>query len=344
MKPHSGSRVLRVCAGLAATLLAVQGESFSAYAKSIPAVPQPAETLPGPQSGPPPASGSLPVPARLGGAPDFAFAAYQRGYYITAMREAMKRIDADPNDGPAMTLIGELYSQGLGVRQDATEADRWYKLAASRGDRQGIFALAIAKLKGDGVPQDHAGAAELFAKAAAQNHPGALYNLGVMAIENNGVASDFPKAAQFFRRAADLGDPDAAYALGLLYRNGTGVEKSDKQAAHWIGLAAKEDNVPAQVEYAIMLFNGVGVDKDETAAAKLFLKAAARNNPVAQNRAARILAAGRGLPKDMVAAMKWHLLARAAGIKDSWLDGELAKLSVVDKIAVESSLHRYMGN
>jgi len=129
-----------------------------------------------------------------------------------------------------------------------------------------------------------------------------------------------------------------------LYRNGTGVEKSDEQAAQWIGRAAKDDNVPAQVEYAIMLFNGIGVEKDETAAAKLFLKAAVRNNPVAQNRVARILAAGRGLPKDMVEAMKWHLLASAAGVKDAWLDGELAKLSAADKSALEASLRQYMGN
>jgi len=132
--------------------------------------------------------------------------------------------------------------------------------------------------------------------------------------------------------------------LGLLYRNGTGVEKSDEQAAQWICRAATDDNVPAQVEYAIMLFNGIGVEKDETAAAKLFLKAAWRNNPVAQNRAARLLAAGRGLPKDMVEAMKWHLLARAAGEKDAWLDGELAKLSAQEKSAVAASLHQYVGN
>jgi hypothetical protein len=92
-----------------------------------------------------------------------------------------------------------------------------------------------------------------------------------------------------------------------------------------------------------MLFNGIGVEKDETAAAKLFLKAAWRNNPVAQNRAARLLAAGRGLPKDMIEAMKWHLLARAAGVKDAWLDGELAKLSAQEKSAVEASLHQYVG-
>jgi TPR repeat protein len=93
-----------------------------------------------------------------------------------------------------------------------------------------------------------------------------------------------------------------------------------------------------------MLFNGIGVGKDETAAAKLFLKAAVRNNPVAQNRVARLLATGRGLPRDMVEAMKWHLLARASGIKDAWLDGELAKLSTADKSALEASLHQYMGN
>ena len=41
--------------------------------------------------------------------------------------------------------------------------------------------------------------------------------------------------------------------------------------------------------------------------------------------------------------MKWHLLARAAGVKDAWLDGELAKLSAQEKSAVEASLHQYVG-
>ena len=91
-----------------------------------------------------------------------------------------------------------------------------------------------------------------------------------------------------------------------------------------------------------MLFNGIGVAKDETAAGKLFLKAASHDNPVAQNRVARILAVGRGLPKDPVEAMKWHILARAAGIKDSWLDGELAKLTPKEKDAVQAAVRQYM--
>jgi TPR repeat protein len=284
------------------------------------------------------------VSPRLG-APDLAFGAYQRGYYVTALREAMKRVEANPDDGAAMTLIAELYQQGLGVRSDAVEAARWLKLGAEHGDRQAIFLLAVADLNGNGVPKDRAGAKALFQKAAAENHPAALYNLGVMALENNtGVAADFQKAARYFKQAAELGDPDGAYGLGILYRNGTGVEKSDKLAAEWIARAADEDNIPAQVEYAIMLFNGIGVEKDETAAARLFLKAAARNNPVAQNRVARLLATGRGIPKDMVDAMKWHILARTAGIKDDWLDSKLAELSPAEREAVNTAVHQYVGN
>ncbi|HTV33727.1 MAG TPA: hypothetical protein VME69_11605 [Methylocella sp.] len=125
----------------------------------IPCGAFPAPTKPGtdgqPRAGarpaPAPIVANLPVPARLGGAPDRAYAAYQRGYFLTAMQEAMKRVEADSGDGPAMTLMAELYAQGLGVRRDAGEAARWYRLAASNGDRQAIFALGMATLKGEGV-------------------------------------------------------------------------------------------------------------------------------------------------------------------------------------------------
>jgi hypothetical protein len=46
----------------------------------------------------------------------------------------------------------------------------------------------------------------------------------------------------------------------------------------------------------------------------------------------------------VVEAMKWHILARSSGIKDAWLDGELAKLSPQEKSAVAVSLHQYTGN
>ena len=91
-----------------------------------------------------------------------------------------------------------------------------------------------------------------------------------------------------------------------------------------------------------MLFNGVGVAKDERASARLFLKAAVENNPIAQNRVARLYVAGRGLRQDLVEAMKWHLLARASGLNDAWLDGQLNKLSPTQRGAVEAAVHQYL--
>ena len=240
-----------------------------------------------------------------------------------------------------MTLVAELYKDGVAVKKDLVEAARWYRLAANAGDRQATFALGLATLQGKGVQKDRAQAQKLFEAAAAKGHAGALYNLGVMAID--GDLQDFAKAADYFRRAAEGGDMDGAFALAMLYRSGKGVPQDAKVAADWLKRAADERNTGAQVEYGIALFNGDGIDKDEALAARTFQRAANANNPVAQNRLARLLAAGRGMPKNMVEAMKWHILARGAGVKDEWLDQQLATLTPKERGAVEDAVRKYVG-
>jgi TPR repeat protein len=292
----------------------------------------------------PPAAGGVPAaPAPASGpAPDIAFGAYQRGYYQTALREAMRRIAANPKDGPAMTLIGEIYNEGVSVKRDPAEAARWYRLAADVGDRQAAFSLGLMLLVGaPGVAKDRAAAAALFEKAAAQGHAGALYNLGVMAIEGDGKSPpDFARAADLFRRSAEAGDDDGAYSYGVLLRDGRGAPLDIAAAARWLKRAADGGIIAGEVEYAIMLFNGVGVDKDEAGAAKLFMKAAAKNNPIAQNRLARLYAAGRGVPKDVVQAAAWHRFAKAAGIEDAELDALTANLSPEERAKVEQAVRR----
>jgi len=273
--------------------------------------------------------------------PDAAFAAFQRGYYVTALREAMKRIEADPDDAPAMTLVGELYREGLGLRRNPEEAVRWYRLAAERGDPPAAFALAMAYLGGVGVPQDARAALPLLELAVAAGHPGAIYHLGMLALQAE--PPDFLKAAALFRRAADLGQSEAAYALGLQYLNGRGVTRDGGRAAQWLKRAADDNLAAAQIEYAIKLFNGDGVARDEASALRYLRKAAATNNPVAANRLARALAAGRGAPKDVLEAMKWHILARVAGVPDDTLERQLDGLSPADRASVEEAVRRHIG-
>ena len=272
---------------------------------------------------------------------DLAFGAYQRGYFRTAFQEALKRIEKNRNDAAAMTLVAEIYRDGSGVKRDLNAALHWYKLAADRGDRNALFAVALAALRSEGMAQDKTSAKDGFEKAAAKGHPGAWYNLGVLVLENE--IQDFRLAADYFRRAADGGSPDGAYSLAVLLKEGKGVERNLKESAKWMTRAADENIAAAIVELAIMTFNGNGVDKDEAGAVKLFRKAASRNNPIAMNRLARLLVAGRGVEKNVVEGMKWHLLARAVGLNDEWLDQTLGTLTPGQRQQAEESVRQWVG-
>ncbi len=102
---------------------------------------------------------------------DLAYGAYQTGHYRRALSEALKRIEVDSKDAAAMTLVGEIYRQGLGVRPDQKVASEWYERAAERGDVNAVYALAIALLDDASGRRDPARAGALLKRAAAAGHP-----------------------------------------------------------------------------------------------------------------------------------------------------------------------------
>jgi TPR repeat protein len=254
--------------------------------------------------------------------PDLAYGAYQTGHYRRAVQEALKRIEADSTDAAAMTLLGEIYRQGLGVPEDPVAATEWYARAAERGDINAVYALAIALLGNAGsdkVATDPARAGRLLEQAAAAGHPAANYNLALTLLAT-GEPQDEARAIACLEIAAGSDIGEALHALGILAKQGRGMPQSDATAAGWMARAAAAGHLPGEVEYAIMLFNGTGVAKDEAAAARLFLRAAGKGNPIAQNRLARLYQAGRGIPTDSIEAAAWHLAARARGLDDPQLD------------------------
>ncbi len=301
------------------------------------AAPAAAQTL-APPFIPPTAS-----PTVAASPPDYAFGDYQRGYFLTAFREAMQRVTDNAKDAAAMTLIGVIYQDGYAVPRNLAEAAGWYRIASGLGDREAAFALGMLLLNGaDGIPADRAGAKAQFEIAAAKNQAGAYYNLGVMALDDKGADGfpDFKTAAADFRSAAEAGDGDGAYSYGVLLREGKGAPLDIGESARWLKRAADAGVVAGQVEYAIMLFNGVGVAKDETAAAKLLLRAAARNNPIAENRLAHLYASGRGVAKDVVEAATWNRFAKAAGIDDPELDAIASSLTPDEAKRVDDLVRR----
>ena len=94
------------------------------------------------------------------------------------------RAPAEQGDAEAQFNLGVRYDNGRGVRQDDSEAVRWYRLAADQG------------------------------------HAVAQFNLGVMYANGRGVPQDDTEAVLWYRLAADRGDADAQNNLGVMYQTG----------------------------------------------------------------------------------------------------------------------------
>ncbi|WIU42030.1 tetratricopeptide repeat protein [Methylorubrum extorquens] len=266
---------------------------------------------------------------------DAAYGAYQRGRYVTAFREATKRIEANPKDAAAMTLLGELYNQGLGVKPDPKRAHEWYRLAAVQNDPNAMASLGLMAMDGRGQPKDEKAGRTWLEQAARKGQPSACYNLALIQLASDKPA-DLAAALANFRAAAEAEIPAAQYALGVLYLQGKGVSKDTTQAAQWFRRAADNGDLGAEVEFAIRLFNGDGVPKDETRAARYFLHAAQRGNAIAQNRIAKLYVAGRGVPKNLVEAAAWNLTAASQGRADAGLDQATAGLNADERKRAEA--------
>lgn len=276
-----------------------------------------------------------PVGAEVDPNADLPYGAYQRGYYLTALHRAMQRLEEVPDDRAAMTLIGELYKEGLGVVQDIPRALDWYRLASERGDANATFALAMAAVEGRGRARDLDEARRLLERAAEAGHPRAAYNLALFLLGDGGGAAR-TRAAELLEAAAFAEIPAAQHALGVLLAEGIDGTPEPMRAVAWLSRAARNGETDAMVELGIALFNGDGTRPDEAAAAGWFRRAAFRGHPVAQNRLARLLVAGRGVETDLVEAASWHILAAARGVPDAWLDERLGRLPAEDVAQAEA--------
>lgn len=272
-------------------------------------------------------------PARAGSL-DLAYGAYQRGLYLTAYREATARLDRDPEDAAAMTLLGELYNQGLAVRQDTAQAAEWYRLAARHGDAHAMASLGLMAADGRGLARDPVKARDWLEKAASRGEPTACYNLALLLLAS-GSDADIARAATLLKAAAEAEIGDAQHDLGVLYARGKGVPADAQKAAELYLRSARNGSIAGEVEYGIALFNGEGVPRNEAAAARLFRRAAAQGNAIAQNRLARLYVTGRGVPRNLVEAAAWHLVAAGQGLADGWLDSSLRDLPKQDRTRAE---------
>ncbi|SKA34967.1 tetratricopeptide repeat protein [Consotaella salsifontis] len=285
------------------------------------------------------APAEAPAEAKKPAAPSksaIAFGAYQRELYVTARKLAEPL--AKLGDPAAQTLLAEIYTRGLGVRQDAKEAARWYEAAAKAGNPAAEFAYALILLDGKVVEKDANRARELMKAAADAGNPLAQFNYAQMLIQAS-PAAGFADALPYFRSAAFAGIPDAQYAMAEMLAYGRGVDHIDEPAARqWLRAAASLGHDTAQVELGIWLVNGRGGPADPQEGFLWLRRAAEQGNPIAINRVAHLYKDGVGVTPDKAQAAKWAVLAKRASNTDPELDDFFRGLDeAVQRSALEAA-------
>ncbi len=184
---------------------------------------------------------------------DEAKAAYDHKDYAKVL-EIVQPL-AEAGKGRAQNYLGLLYAQGLGVKQDYSEARRWYERAAAAGDVSALNNLGYLYVQGLGVKQDYDRARFWFEHA---HNAEAMSNLGVFYEQGWGVARDKDKAEYFYMLAAAGGESKAQRNLARLYLlMGLGGKQDSANTQEWLVEAADGGEFFASLALGYFYQNGL---------------------------------------------------------------------------------------
>jgi TPR repeat protein len=162
---------------------------------------------------------------------DQAVKDYNSGSYIKALNSFYAL--AKQGDATAQFNVGMIYANGKGVKNDLSEAMRWYEKAAKQESGAAQYNLAqIYYLKGkEAEPHAYEKAKYWYEKAIGNGIKEAYNNLAALYMDGLGVVKDEKKAFELFAKAAKLGNSEAQVNVAVMYAWGKSI-KHDKMKAY----------------------------------------------------------------------------------------------------------------
>lgn len=147
----------------------------------------------------------------------------------------------DTGDSEAQNLLGIMYLNGLGVRQQFPQAAKLFAAAAAGGLKEGHYNLSNLLYHGLGVERDEALAQDHLLHSARAGHCPALRALGYVYHQLRDRGPQWAElSTRCFASAANAGDSLSKYVLGLRLQRGDGIEQNLSSAAFWFGSAARD--------------------------------------------------------------------------------------------------------
>jgi TPR repeat protein len=250
-------------------------------------------------------------------------------YVAREYKEAIPWLEKAANAGHvrAPVVLGILYEQGTGVKEDAATAARWYQKGMDNGNAAAVRRLSEMYRLGLGVPHDEQKARELMNRAVEMGDKAAPKLIEKREQDRKDTRpgmdikaeayrmykqKNFDQAAKLYTQCANMGNDDCQLGIGQLNEFGQGVPKNEKHAAIWYRKSADQGNAISQKMLGLLYELGKGVPENWTEAARLYAKGADKFKDSAFN-LGRMYEFGMAVPQNRVVAIQWFKKAADMG-------------------------------
>ena len=165
--------------------------------------------------------------------------------------------------------------KGIGGLANISDALKYYKLAADRGDIEAKYRYGkLLLLKND--PTKRKESIDYIKEASEKGNKDAQIQLGIIYLEEKDGCK-ISECIRLFNNAIERSD--ALNNLGYIYQNGIGIEKDLEKAANYYKQSAEKGNSCGMYNYGLALQYGLGVEKNPILAVEYYKKSAELNNP-----------------------------------------------------------------
>src|SRR4051794_34745871 len=169
------------------------------------------------------------------------------GLYVSAAQDYTRALELDPDNATALTELGRLYTDGLGVEKNPTRAFELLLKAARAGNEQARQYVGYALLTGTGTPADVAKARYWLRESADAGRADALVQLARSYRAPYADPPQIDRALELYQQAVERGSVDALTALGYIYLSNETGAPDKPRAVDYLQRASERDAPAAQV-------------------------------------------------------------------------------------------------
>lgn len=175
-------------------------------------------------------------------------------------------------------LLGKLYDEGLGCKQDKNKGIYYYENAIEKASSVYVKGMSLNNLAlkyetGDNVDIDISKAIELYEEGINCGNGLCAYNLGKIHFKGLNGEINYNLAFYFYSIGGEYNEPHSLNMLGYFYEKGLSGSVSYEKAIEYYKSSYKNGLGEAAYNYSRFFETGIGVEENFEAALEVLKKA-----------------------------------------------------------------------